>query len=130
MRIDNVGNVGIGTTTPQHLLHVAGTIGAKEIIVSSTGADYVFQPNYRLRPLSEVRAYIQANHHLPDIPSASEVQQKGLSVGDVQTKLLAKIEELTLHMIHAEEDNRRLEQEVRKLQAENLEIRERMDRTR
>jgi hypothetical protein len=48
----------------------------------------------------------------------------------MQTKLLAKIEELTLHMIHAEEDNRRLEQEVRKLQAENLEIRERMDRTR
>jgi hypothetical protein len=121
MRIDNVGNVGIGTTTPQHLLHVAGTIGAKEIIVSSTGADYVFQPNYRLRPLSEVRAYIQANHHLPDIPSASEVAQKGLSVGDMQTKLLAKIEELTLHMIQEHERNDRLEQELETLRKQNQE---------
>jgi hypothetical protein len=98
-----------------------GTIGAKEIIVSSTGADYVFQPNYRLRPLSEVRAYIQANHHLPDIPSASEVAQKGLSVGDMQTKLLAKIEELTLHMIQEHERNDRLEQELETLRKQNQE---------
>jgi hypothetical protein len=61
------GYVGIGTTNPQHLLHVAGTIGAEEVIVSSTGADYVFQPGYRLRPLSEVNAFIQENHHLPDL---------------------------------------------------------------
>lgn len=106
------GNVGIGTTNPQHLLSVNGTIGTKEVVVTNTGwSDYVFRPNYRLQPLSEVKSYIQANHHLPDIPSESEVKEKGVSLGDMQSKLLAKIEELTLHMIQAEERNSRLEQQ-------------------
>ena len=105
------GNVGIGTPSPAHLLHVAGTIGAEEVIVSSTGADYVFRPGYRLRPLSEVASYIEANHHLPDIPSADEVKQKGMGVGEMEAKLLAKIEELTLHMIQADERNSRLEKQ-------------------
>jgi hypothetical protein len=55
--------------------------------------DYVFRPGYRLLPLSEVNAYIQANHHLPDIPTEAEVKEKGVSVGDMQAKLLAKVEE-------------------------------------
>jgi hypothetical protein len=99
--IDTAGNVGIGTTSPQHLLHVAGTIGAKEVVVSSTGADYVFKPGYRLAPLSEVAAYVKQHQHLPDIPAEGEFQRNGVSVGDMQSKLLAKIEELTLHMIDA-----------------------------
>jgi hypothetical protein len=53
------GNVGIGTTSPVHPRHVAGVIGAEEVIVSSTGADYVFHPDYRLAPLTEVARYIQ-----------------------------------------------------------------------
>jgi hypothetical protein len=111
LTVQDNGRVGIGTTNPQHLLHVAGTIGAEEILVTSTGADYVFQPGYRLRPLSEVAQYIEANHHLPDIPSADEVKQKGMGVGDMQAKLLAKIEELTLHMIQADDRNNRLEKQ-------------------
>jgi hypothetical protein len=110
------GNVGIGTTNPQHLLHVAGTIGAEEVIVSSTGADYVFQPGYRLRPLSEIGAFIQENHHLPGIPSAAETQKEGLNLGEMQTKMLAKIEELTLHMIEADQRNQNLEKQNRDLQ--------------
>jgi hypothetical protein len=96
LSVTAAGNVGIGTASPQHLLHVAGTIGAEEVIVSSTGADYVFEPEYRLAPLGEVADYIKANHHLPEIPSAAEVVEKGVSLGDMQSKLLAKIEELTL----------------------------------
>jgi hypothetical protein len=116
MRIQSSGFVGIGTSSPQHLLHVLGTIGATEVIVSSNGADYVFQPDYHLSPLTEVATYIEQNHHLPGIPSAKEVQVEGVNLGDMQTKLLAKIEELTLHMIQLDERNARLEQQNQELQ--------------
>ena len=110
------GNVGIGTINPQHLLHVAGTIGAEEILVTSTGADYVFEPGYRLKSLSEVAGYIEANHHLPDIPSAAEVKQKGMGVGEMEAKLLAKVEELTLHMIQQEKENQELRERIARLE--------------
>ncbi len=85
----NGGNVGIGTANPQYLLSVKGVIGAQEVVVTNTGwSDYVFRPGYRLRPLSEIDAFIQAHHHLPDIPSEREVQEKGASVGEMQAKLL------------------------------------------
>ena len=118
------GNVGIGTTNPcgnpyapaNCKLSVAGAIQAQEVVVNSGWSDYVFQPSYRLQPLTEVAAFIQENHHLPDIPSEAEVKEKGVSLGDMQAKLLAKVEELTLHMIQAEERNDRLEQRNRELQ--------------
>jgi ribosomal protein S15P/S13E len=127
--------VGIGTTTPQYRLAVNGTIGTKEVVVTNTGwADYVFRPGYRLRPLSEVDAYIQANHRLPDIPSEAEVRENGVSVGSTQAKLLAKIEELTLHVIQQEKDRHslreRMAQEHRELcermAQENRDLRERI----
>jgi hypothetical protein len=122
LRVMPNGNVGIGTTNPQYKLAVNGNIGAQDIIVTNTGwSDYVFQPGYRLRPLREIGAFIQANHHLPDIPSESEVKEKGVSLGDMQVKLLAKVEELTLHMIQADERNNRLEEQ-------NQELRERLAR--
>jgi hypothetical protein len=118
MRMRGDGNVGIGTTLPQYRLSVNGTIGAKEIIVTNTGwADHVLKPAYRLRPLSEVRAHIQQHHHLPGIPSEREVREKGVSLGEMQAKLLANIEELTLHMIHEHERNDMLERQNRELQA-------------
>jgi hypothetical protein len=116
MLITDTGRVGIGTTSPQHLLHVAGTIGAQEVIVSSTGADYVFEPGYRLAPLGEVADYIKANHHLPEIPSAKDVEEKGVGLGEMQSKLLAKIEELTLHMIAAEKENGELRERIARLE--------------
>ena len=110
------GNVGIGTTNPQYSLSVNGTIQAKEVLVNTGWADYVFQPDYRVRPLAEVAAFIKANHHLPDIPSETEIKDKGVSLGDMQTKLLAKIEELTLQMIQLDEKNRALAKKVAQLE--------------
>jgi hypothetical protein len=111
------GNVGIGTTNPQYPLSVNGTIQAKEVIVNTGWSDYVFAPYYSLTPLSDLAAYIKQNHHLPEIPSAAEVKQKGVSLGEMQSKLLAKVEELTLHMIQAEQENRELRERIARLEA-------------
>ena len=117
MRIASNGNVGIGTANPPYRLSVEGIIGARDIIVTSTPwSDNVFSPGYRLKPLSEVSAYIQQNHHLPDIPSEAEVKEKGVSVGEMQAKLLAKVEELTLHMIQQESENKELRQRIAQLE--------------
>jgi hypothetical protein len=114
--IGSNGNVGIGTTNPTSKLSVNGTIQAKEVIVNTGWSDYVFEPAYHLRPLNEVAAYIKENHHLPEIPSEAEVQQNGVGLGEMQSKLLAKIEELTLHMIQADEQNRDLRERLARLE--------------
>jgi hypothetical protein len=111
------GKVGIGTASPSHPLSVNGAIRAKEVIINSGWSDYVFDDDYNLMPLKEVASFIKENHHLPGIPSEAEVKEKGVSIGDVQSKLLAKIEELTLHMIQADERSTRIEKENRALQA-------------
>jgi len=113
LRITNGGNLAIGTSTPTHRLRVDGAVPAREVIVTNAvWSDYVFRPGYRLRPLSEVSAFIEANHHLPEIPTEAEVKEKGVNVGEMQAKLLAKIEELTLHVIRQERENRELREQV------------------
>jgi hypothetical protein len=95
------GKVGIGTINPDALLTVNGIIHAKEIKVDLTGslADFVFHPTYKLMPLHEVEQFVKTNSHLPEIPSAAEVSKYGMNMGEMQNKLLQKIEELTLYMI-------------------------------
>ena len=105
----NKGNFGIGTATPQYKLDVRGTIRANEIIVNTTGADFVFDKDYKLLTLQQVKTYIQENHHLPDIPSADQMQQEGMSVDRMVIKLLQKVEELTIYNIQLEERIKELE---------------------
>ncbi|GGH31427.1 hypothetical protein GCM10011418_44210 [Sphingobacterium alkalisoli] len=101
------GNVGIGTTSPTTKLSVNGNIRAKEIKVETANwPDYVFQDEYEAMSLPEIEQFIKQNGHLPEIPSASEVEKEGISLGEMNKLLLKKIEELTLLLI---EKNREIE---------------------
>jgi len=105
IRVNSNGNVGIGKLTPTAKLHVNGNIIAEEIKVENvTGADFVFAPNYNLMPLTEIEAYIKQNHHLPEVPSAAEMQANGVELGKMNMLLLQKIEELTLLMIQQQKE--------------------------
>lgn len=109
----NAGNFGIGTTTPAYTLDVNGTIRANEIIVNiPSGADFVFEEQYPLRSLNEVGAYISEHKHLPEIPSAADMEQNGVNVNELQIKLLQKIEELTLYVIQQQETIKALQDKV------------------
>ncbi len=100
--ISTDGKVGIGTTDPQHELDVVGIIRGCEIIVDDINGwcDYVFEKEYELMPLNELESFIKENKHLPEIPSKSEVMKNGIHIGDMNVKLLKKVEELTLHIIN------------------------------
>jgi hypothetical protein len=111
MTIATNGNVGIGTISPAYKLSVNGTIQAKEVRVETGWSDFVFEKNYKLRTLADVEKYINENHHLPDIASAKDIRQNGLPVAETQTKMMQKIEELTLYVIQ-------LQKEIDQLKAE------------
>lgn len=113
------GNVGIGTApNSSYKLSIKGSIKVTEIFVLPIGEfpDYVFSKDYKLRELNEVKDFIQENGHLPDIPSAGEVKENGIPVGDLQTKLLLKIEELTLYTIQQKELIDKLEKRIVELE--------------
>jgi hypothetical protein len=112
------GKVGIGTTIPDQLLTVKGTIHSQEVKVdlSVPGPDYVFEPTYKLPSLAEVKAFINKNHHLSEIPSAAEMAKNGLDLGDMNVKLLKKVEELTLHLIDKEEELKDQREKLNKMQ--------------
>lgn len=115
--VNNSGNVGIGTTNPQAKLAVNGDIFSKKVKVTQTGwPDYVFDSIYRLRSLSQLEQYIQENKHLPDVPSASEVEKNGLDLGDNQAVLLKKIEEITLYVIELKKENEEMKEKINKLE--------------
>lgn len=100
------GSVGIGTSSPDasFKLSVNGKIRAKEIKVESNWSDFVFKPDYNLMTLTELESYINTNGHLPDIPAESEVTANGVEIGDMTSKLLQKIEELTLYVIEQKKE--------------------------
>jgi|OM-RGC.v1.014967236 hypothetical protein len=101
-------------------MSVNGDFESKKIKVTATPGsvpDYVFKPDYELRSLPELESYIKANSHLPNVPSAKEVEANGQDVGDMQLKLLEKIEELTLYMIEQNKEMTKLRQEIEELKA-------------
>ena len=121
--IDADGNVGIGTTNAGvYKLAVNGNIKAKKITVTQTGwPDYVFDKNYSLMPLHQVEKFIETNKHLPGVPSAKEVEDKGVNLGDNQALLLKKIEELTLYLIEIKKTNDRMQEKIA-LQEKEIDI--------
>ena len=112
------GKVGIGTIDPgAYKLAVNGKIKTREVVVSVLAwSDYVFEDDYDLKSLEEVEKYIKENKHLPGIPTEKEVKEKGLSVGDMQAKLLEKIEEMTLYIINLKKENKELENRILNVQ--------------
>ncbi|WP_158655170.1 hypothetical protein [Flavivirga eckloniae] len=105
MTIGNTGSVGIGTTdTKGFKLGVQGKIAAEEVKVATYAnwADFVFDSTYKLPTLKEVEQHIKEKGHLKDIPSAKEVKEDGFFLGEMDSKLLQKIEELTLYTIEQE----------------------------
>jgi hypothetical protein len=133
MQINKDGQVLIGTVCTQWSnyanakLMVNGTIYSKAVTVKLTDAngcfpDYVFNKDYKLQPLSEVEEYIKEHNHLPEVPSAQEVDKEGMDLADMNMILLKKIEEMTLHMIEINkkvttlsEENKKLSKEVQSL---------------
>jgi uncharacterized coiled-coil protein SlyX len=139
MIIDNLGNIGIGDfgafpgnpgVAPSARLHVRGNVLVEGNVQVVGGAfiddgttlnvpDYVFAPDYQLRPLSEVAAYIARERHLPEIPSAQEIQKQGIHLGEMQMRLLKKIEELTLYTLH---QDRQHQEQTRTIAAQHQTI--------
>lgn len=111
----NSGNVGIGTIDPKNKLDVKGTIHSQEVKVDMLNwSDYVFKKDYNLPTLSEVERHINENGHLQNVPSEKEVLKNGINLGEMDSKLLQKIEELTLYVIDL---NKKLEQQNQELNA-------------
>lgn len=123
LTVRSSGKVGIGTENPDSELTVDGKIHCKEVLVDlNIPADYVFQKyytgfsdlreNYTMPTLEEVEAFVKKNHHLPEVPSANEIQKEGLHLKEMTNLLLQKIEELTLYTIEQEKRIKALEKKL------------------
>lgn len=121
---DGTGKVGIGTSdfSGTHKLRVEGSIGTREVKVQATGwSDFVFDDNYQLPSIEEVEKHILEKGHLPEIPNEEEVIENGINLGEMDAKLLQKIEELTLYVIDLNKQVKTQNEIIEQLQKQLLE---------
>ena len=106
------GNVGIGILNPNEKLAVNGIVRAREVKVEAINwPDYVFEEGYKVGTLEALESYIQANKHLPGMPTAKDIETNGLELGEVVRLQQQKIEELTLHLIDKDKALKKVEME-------------------
>ncbi len=134
LSINDNGNVGIGVLVPAYRLHVDGSawvengdfyVTGGNIYVGGTKMnvpDYVFEPEYRLRSLDDLRSYVAENRHLPNVPAEKEIRAGNLDLAGFQMRLLEKIEELTLYTLTQDEQLKSQQHQIDSLQQENQAI--------
>ncbi|SHL46787.1 hypothetical protein [Flavobacterium chilense] len=123
MIINSLGNVGIGLINPNNKLDVNGTIHSKEVKVDMLGwSDFVFKKEYNLPSLAEVEKHIAEKGHLENIPSEEEVLKNGINLGEMNAKLLQKIEELTLYMIEMKKENIEMKKENTEIKNKQIQL--------
>jgi hypothetical protein len=122
LTIRHHGFVGIGTTQPREKLEVwngnvlvtGGSFIADGTILNVP--DYVFEPDYELMPIAELKAFIEQERHLPNVPDRGEVQAKGLDLSEFQMRLLEKVEELTLYAVRQHDEIQALRAQLAELE--------------
>lgn len=111
------GNIGIGTLTPTEKLSVKGNIRAREIKVETNNwPDFVFNENYRHESLPELESFIKRYKHLPNMPTAKQAEDNGIELGEMNKRLLQKIEEITLHLIEKDKQLQVQDARINKLE--------------
>lgn len=113
MNVNN-GNIGIGTVTPANKLSVNGDIRSKEVTVETANwPDYVFSDDHQLMSIEETARFIQQQKHLPGIPAAADIEKNGLVLGEMQKRMMQKIEELTLYIIQQQKEIEQLKKAIK-----------------
>jgi hypothetical protein len=100
-------NIFVVSNATQKLLQLSnnGLLRLRKVRVDSdTWADFVFDEDYKLMPLNELKSYLTLNNHLPNVPSASQVQEEGIDLAEMNKTLLQKVEELTLYILQQQEE--------------------------
>ncbi|MGZ4157724.1 MAG: hypothetical protein ACXVED_11305, partial [Bacteroidia bacterium] len=116
--INNDGNVGIGVTdipNAAYKLTVCGAIHAKKLVIETGWCDFVFDKDYKLMTIAELSDYVKANKHLPNIPSAKDVETNGGDIGELVKLQMQKIEELSLYVIQLKEENEKIKELIKTL---------------
>lgn len=105
---------GGGAVATGYVVSVEGKLIATEVTSLPFGSwpDYVFAEDYKLKPLSEVKKYIDQHKHLPGIPAAAEIEKNGVQLGDMSKRLMEKVEELTLYILQLQEQIDELKKEL------------------